>query len=96
MDEKDFAAVQLGFAWAEELYESISRSEILGRPTARWPGHINDARGLARTIAETADGDRERERLAHIVQHSAAAFWEMLCSAVPDPGNRSSEGSSDL
>jgi hypothetical protein len=96
VDQKDFAAVQLGLVWAEELYESLSRSETWGHPTGRWPGHINQARGLARTIAEAADGDRERERLAGIVQHSAAAFWEMLCGAASAPGDRSTGGAADV
>lgn len=81
VDQKDFAATQLGFVWAEELYESLSKSEVWSRPTGRWPGHMNHARGLARTISEATDGEEERERLAIIVQRSASAFWEMLCVA---------------
>jgi hypothetical protein len=77
MDETERAAQLSGLVWAEELFESVRHSEILTCPDT-WPGSFAHARSLAISIAGPRSAPEERERLARIVQRSAAAFWDVL------------------
>ena len=79
MDPADQMAAQLGFVWAEELFQRLSQSELVDCP-ARWPGRMDHARGLARSIPSAPTDAGAQERLAKIVNRSAEAFWDVLVS----------------
>jgi hypothetical protein len=75
MDEIEQKAQLSGLVWAEELFESVSRSEVVRCPD-EWPGSFAHARTLAASVAGARSADQER--LARIVQRSAAALWDVL------------------
>jgi hypothetical protein len=88
MDEIEQKAQLSGLVWAEELFESVSRSEVLTCPEA-WPGSFAHARSLAASLPGARAADQER--LARIVQRSAAALWDVLLSWSQLPRSASSD-----
>jgi hypothetical protein len=77
MDETEQKAQLSGLVWAEELFESVSRSEVVTCPDV-WPGNFAHARNLAASLPGARAADQER--LARIVHRSAAALWDVLVS----------------
>lgn len=66
-----------GLVWAEELFESVRRSEVLTCPQV-WPGSLAHARGLATSVSGPGAERVQVDRLTSIVQRSAAALWDVL------------------
>jgi hypothetical protein len=77
MDETERAAQLSGLVWAEELFESVSHSEILTCPD-KWPGSMAHAHSLAAALPGARSKEADQDRLARIVQRSAAALWDVL------------------
>jgi hypothetical protein len=79
VDDLERRAQLAGLVWAEELFESVRRSELLTCPQV-WPGSLAHARGLATSLSGPRAETREVDRLTSIVQRSAAALWDVLLS----------------
>jgi hypothetical protein len=79
MDETERQAQLSGLVWAEELFDSVSHSEVLRCPDA-WPGSFAQARTLAAALPGGRAPGPDQDRLARIVQRSAAALWDVLVS----------------
>jgi hypothetical protein len=88
MDDIERKAQLSGLVWAEELFESVSRSEVLSCP-AVWPGSFAHAQSLAASLPGARAADQEH--LANIVQRSAAALWDVLVSWSKLPSAASSD-----
>ena len=79
VDDTERRAQLAGLVWAEELFESVRRSEILTCPPI-WPGSLAHARGLATSLSGPRAATVDVDRLTSIVQRSAAALWDVLLS----------------
>jgi hypothetical protein len=89
MDEIEQRAQLSGLVWAEELFESVNRSDVLTCPDV-WPGNFAHAKSLAAAVAGARSADQDR--LARIVQRSAAALWDMLVTWSKLPRVSASSG----
>jgi len=79
VDDLERRAQLAGLVWAEELFESVRRSDVLTCPQV-WPGSLAHARGLATSLSGSRAETVEVDRLTSIVQRSAAALWDVLLS----------------